>query len=131
MSSSSQSHSSPKFTVPNLTIEQLPKEVIDELSDPKLGGRRHYSRRTYNSGCRGPLCRAVERDRARRKTEQRCAREGRPYIPNQLKRIELEEEIMMMRVIKWYNGEQLILQTDNRGMGKPLFPQGKPLSSVA
>ena len=39
-----------------MSIEELRAQIDLELQDPKYIRCRHYSRKTYDKGCRGPLC---------------------------------------------------------------------------
>lgn len=54
-------------------------DVKAELSDPHFASRRHGSRATYALGCRGPLCKKKERDRARIRNETRAKAAKREY----------------------------------------------------
>lgn len=90
----------------NFDINQIPEDVQDELTDPKFGTRKHYSRVTYSLGCRGPLCKKAERDRARRRTERKATIDGRQYKPNPLIRIDADEERLLTEVLNWYIGER-------------------------
>lgn len=48
-------------------IAQLWTDLIQELMDERYAGRVHGNRRTYDSGCKGPLCTKAVRDHARRR----------------------------------------------------------------
>lgn len=47
------------------TLTTLADAIITELSNSRLANRTHGLRTTYDSGCRGPLCRKANRDRMR------------------------------------------------------------------
>lgn len=38
------------------------KAVQEELLDPRFNDKDHHDIRTYNRGCRGPLCKKASRD---------------------------------------------------------------------
>lgn len=44
-------------------------EIIKELLDEEYLGRTHGNRRTYDVGCKGPICRKAARDHARRRNQ--------------------------------------------------------------
>lgn len=56
------------------------EDIFEELTDPDYKGLMHYSRATYALGCRGPMCRRKERDRALQRNERRIVAQGRPYV---------------------------------------------------
>jgi hypothetical protein len=41
----------------------LQTQVEIELSDPRYKNRTHYHRKTYDAGCRGPLCTTAHSER--------------------------------------------------------------------
>lgn len=41
----------------------LQVEVELELADPRFSRRTHYHRKTYDAGCRGPLCTTAHSER--------------------------------------------------------------------
>jgi hypothetical protein len=43
----------------------LPPDVLAELMDENFPNNKHYSTKTYNIGCRGPLCTKAKRDKQR------------------------------------------------------------------
>lgn len=43
--------------------------IVKELQDAQLSGRTHNQRSTYESGCRGPMCRKAHREDPRRRTQ--------------------------------------------------------------
>lgn len=47
-------------------IDNLDREIEDELNDPTIQPHHHGRPVGYNSGCKGPLCRKSQRDRMRR-----------------------------------------------------------------
>lgn len=60
------------------------KEVLEEFFDPEHSSRSHHSVGTYNSGCRGPLCRKALREHPRRRSpisSIRQLREERIFDP--------------------------------------------------
>lgn len=46
----------------DLDLDQVWKDVCEELTNPLYKNRTHPNRRTYDFGCRGPLCRKASRD---------------------------------------------------------------------
>lgn len=67
--------------------DELPEDVLLEISDIRFASRTHGKRGTYarppagaaagEKGCRGPLCRKAERDEAELKYARRRARLGK------------------------------------------------------
>ena len=57
--------------IPDLTYhlrcEELWDEVLNEMLDGTFTNRQHHNSSTYDSGCRGILCRKANRDHPRRK----------------------------------------------------------------
>lgn len=47
-------------------IEQLEKQVQAELSNPDIRPDQHGRPIGYHNGCRGPLCKKINRDRQRK-----------------------------------------------------------------
>lgn len=43
--------------------------IITELLDEEFAGRTHGNRKTYDSGCKGPICRKAARDHGRRRNQ--------------------------------------------------------------
>jgi hypothetical protein len=80
-------------------LDNLPDDVREELSDPKYWGRKHYSRATYASGCRGPLCRKSERDRGRYRNADAAYEAGRIYVPDHHRRVDEEK---LIEALVWY-----------------------------
>jgi hypothetical protein len=39
-----------------MSTEELQVLVDQELADPRFKRRTHFHRKTYDAGCRGPLC---------------------------------------------------------------------------
>jgi len=69
-----------------MSVPALPEELADhwmsddeladlwhrlcvELLDLKYANRTHHNRRTYDAGCKGPLCGKATREHARRRTK--------------------------------------------------------------
>lgn len=48
-------------------LAELWHALIVELLNTELSGRTHHNRRTYDAGCRGPLCSKSTREYARRR----------------------------------------------------------------
>jgi hypothetical protein len=61
----------------DLTVEVLLREIRLELKQEKYSGRTHGKPATFRAGCRGHLCRYVERTR-RREMRQRESLAGLP-----------------------------------------------------
>lgn len=67
----------------HLRCKELWEEVCNELVDPEYRNRAHNAS-TYDSGCRGPLCRKAHREHPRRKSSHGIplqVREERIYDP--------------------------------------------------
>lgn len=47
---------------PPIDLEEVWLEVMEELTEYKYRNRTHHNPKTYNVGCRGPLCRKALRD---------------------------------------------------------------------
>lgn len=60
------------------------KEVNDELADPRFNTYRHGSPSTYQKGCKGPLCRKANRDRAHKGAGSESARAMDPYLSKRI-----------------------------------------------
>ena len=60
------------ITDPEILTElpELWREVCEELLVPMWRRRSHLHRKTYESGCRGPLCRKANRDFVYRTSEE-------------------------------------------------------------
>jgi hypothetical protein len=82
----------------------LADDVRAELEDPLYKGRTHYKKATYAVGCRGPLCRKLERDEARANTARKAIEAGREYVPRQTDAQARDEELD--RVIDWHLAER-------------------------
>lgn len=69
-----------------MDFNELPivKEVNDELADPTFATYRHGSPGTYNKGCKGPLCRKANRDRAHKGAGLDSARSMDPYLASRI-----------------------------------------------
>jgi hypothetical protein len=76
-------------------------DIVQELRDPDYASRQHYSRSTYASGCRGPLCRKSEKDRGRKRNEQRATEAGRIYTPSVDEEANARDPLLDM-VIHWH-----------------------------
>lgn len=50
----------------SVDLESVWRDVCEELTDPPYRNRSHHNPKTYNVGCRGPLCRKAIRDYMRR-----------------------------------------------------------------
>ena len=82
----------------------LPEDVRDELNDPRYAGRTHYKKATYAKGCRGPLCRKLERDEGRAETERAAIEAGREYRPRWTPAQERDAELDT--IIAWHLAER-------------------------
>lgn len=87
-----------------MELEDLPEDVLEELTDPKFASRQHYSRATYALGCRGPLCKKGERDRGRFRNQQDAKKNGRTYRPGIKNRVYDREELLS-KIIIWHLAE--------------------------
>ena len=54
-------------TLEDFEVAELWTCLIQELMDEAYAGRTHNNRRTYDAGCRGPLCLMATRHHARRR----------------------------------------------------------------
>lgn len=82
-------------------MPEIPVEVLEEINDPGYLNRVHGRPATYNAGCRGPLCRKMNRDRARQvyeKSQIQSGKEVKSYGP----RADLVEEIVLEIAQNWY-----------------------------
>lgn len=48
-------------------LDALWEDVCRELTNPKFRSRTHGNRKTYDSGCDGPICKKSSRDYSRRR----------------------------------------------------------------
>lgn len=48
-------------------IQDLWNKMIQELLNADWNGRTHHNRRTYDAGCKGPLCAKAQREHGRRR----------------------------------------------------------------
>lgn len=68
----------------NQRVDELWDEVRAEFADETHYWQAHYKRHTYDSGCRGPMCRKFVRDASRsrpRSNSMYPPREDRVYDP--------------------------------------------------
>lgn len=49
--------------------QELWNKVILELLNADWTGRTHHNRRTYDAGCKGPLCAKAQREHSRRRSQ--------------------------------------------------------------
>lgn len=49
-------------------LAELWHDLVVELLNPEFSNRTHNNRRTYDAGCKGPLCRKALREYARRRS---------------------------------------------------------------
>lgn len=97
----------------------IEEDVLVELIDPKYANRKHYSRATYASGCRGPLCRLSETHRARVRYQVVAEKSGKPYN-FELKGRKLERESELMLIVSWHiwaRKHQFMTNHANRNKG--------------
>jgi hypothetical protein len=80
--------------------DRLPADVKRELDDPEYASRTHYKKATYAKGCRGPLCRKLERDEARAATEAAAKAAGREYIPRPTPA--QERDALLDEIVAWH-----------------------------
>jgi len=50
-------------------LAELWHKMIAELLNAEYSGRTHENRRTYNAGCKGPLCTKAAREHTRRRMD--------------------------------------------------------------
>ena len=101
-----------------LSIEEIlampeMKDVVDELEDPRYGGRSHGSRATYAIKCRGPLCNKVERDRQRRRNQAKARKAGRPYQAS-IHRV-YDRDDLLAAITAWHKREMALNRVE-RGL---------------
>lgn len=82
-------------------FDTLPEDVIEELTDERFFGRKHYSRSTYAMKCRGPLCRKAERDRGRDRWVSQRAKVGQSVSPRPAARVE-DDDARLEPIVIWY-----------------------------
>ena len=80
--------------------DDLPKDILAELTDEKYRSRKHYSRATYAIGCHGPLCQKAERDRGRKRNEQRGGDSYEPAL-----KIRVPDPKNIEDIIEWHTKE--------------------------
>lgn len=56
-------------------LDDIWRDICEELTDPKFKNRSHHNRKTYTVGCGGPLCRKAARDYMRRRASTQARRE--------------------------------------------------------
>jgi hypothetical protein len=61
-------------------LAELKAECQAEING-EFSHRIHYSKGTYASGCRGPMCRKAERDKTKERQEAKYRKSGLPYRP--------------------------------------------------
>lgn len=87
--------------------DKFPPEVQEELEDIEFAGKRHFSRTTYDAGCRGPLCRMRNRRDFR---ANYARRRGADYKPSTETRKTLTDEalvpIVRAYIIEWYEAQK-------------------------
>lgn len=77
-------------------------DVKQELNDARFGTRAHGSRATYAEGCHGPLCRTVEKHRARLRNQVRAFRAGREYEEGGKKGREYDRDDLLLALVEWH-----------------------------
>lgn len=70
-------------------LGKLPKDVIDEITNPDFIHLKHGSMKTYDKGCHGPLCKKKRRERGRISQNRTGA-----YVSP-------EKEAELQRIIDW------------------------------
>lgn len=85
-----------------LTLEILLREVEVELAQDEYSGRTHGRPATYAKGCRGHLCRYVERTR-RRAIRTKIAQEGLPFgvVPDARSREEQRWDAVLASIVEY------------------------------
>jgi hypothetical protein len=89
--------------VASMTLEDMPDEVIFELTDERFINRTHYKRATYALGCHGPLCRKSERDRGleRQRDIRGTKRDDTPETKAR------EDDAILNKCIAWHLQQRL------------------------
>jgi hypothetical protein len=70
-------------------LGKLPPDVYEEITNPEFIHLKHGSRKTYNKGCRGPLCKKKRREGGRIETKRTGT-----YVS-------AEKEAELQRIIDW------------------------------
>lgn len=60
---------------PEVELDEMWKALLTELINPAWSGRTHYNRKTYDAGCKGPMCRKAAREYSRRRNSTIGTRE--------------------------------------------------------
>lgn len=87
-------------------------DVKNELADPNFASRRHGSRATYALGCRGPLCRKKERDRARIRNKTRAQAQHREYVESVNRKYDRDE--LLDALFIWHVQELALRRVEGR-----------------
>lgn len=80
-------------------------DIREELNDRKFKSRTHGARSTYAQGCRGPLCKKAERDRARRKHEIKMLAQGKSVSPLPPRKGRDRDEFLQW-ILGWHRGSR-------------------------
>jgi hypothetical protein len=100
---------------------KLLEEIQIEYSVGPLAHRTHYSKATYQAGCRGPMCRKKERDATKERQEQRERKSGLPYRPQVDTPETCEREDLLFTYIQLYRqhaGKEPVIPR------RPVYPPG-------
>lgn len=77
-------------------------DVLRELTDPRFIGRKHFTRRVYHEGCRGPLCRKYQREAQRAARERQAIAKGKNFTPERnLPRMD-DRDDFLNAVVEWH-----------------------------
>jgi hypothetical protein len=108
------------------TLDDLPEDVLDEISDERYINRTHGRRATRAVGCNGPLCKKAERDRGRNRMREVRGLEPLDDEPDTKAR---ERDVILNRCLAWYlQWRERAIQAKRLGVEEynPLYPQGYP-----
>jgi hypothetical protein len=86
----------------NEAVEAIWKLCQKEHEDERFKRARHYSKGTYQAGCRGPMCRKVERDGMKRKQQRKPRPSGLPYRQQRMTEDECHYEDTLSDAIQYF-----------------------------
>lgn len=104
-----------------MTKPALAPDVAAELADPRFVNRKHGSRSTNTAGCKGPLCKHVEKLAKRRTNELKAYKAGREYQPSLRRARDDSRTAEFEAVIAWHHADHLRRREEAQRLS-PLTP---------
>lgn len=86
------------------------EDVKAELEDYRFLTRSHGTGGTAALGCHGPLCRKLERDKRRRRTERKAKREGREV---ELRDRIYDRDALLEAITTWHKMQIFLRRMEN------------------